>query len=347
MPGLGNEMRSALVLINQLTSVANDVDNLLASTKNRSVRGSLYLAKSVLADGRSKVIEAAARKSPWARDLLSVQTRSKNGPNCGTGAGGFQSGNDCAAGERRGGSGRRSGGGESGSSGAGGSSSAGRPKYSGKSETAWENTPRPELLQDMKRAFGENYLQSMTAASGIPDGSDIKIEAQSKSKVLFTATNAEHGIKMSRGFSFNKGKLYAMTNMGFEVSPENRGKGLYAESLLQQVKSASAKGIGRIYADGMRKDGDASYYTMARLGFDAEIVDMMFLKPETVSKIESDFPDAQYLSDIMKTRKGRKMWKEMGGYYHAEFDTSPQSEGRKRLTRYVSAKRRSTQRSGE
>lgn len=345
MPGLGKDIRSALVLINQLASVASDVDLLIANAKSSRVRGSLYMAKSILTEGRQNIIRVASRQNPWVRDVLGAQLRSKNGPNCGTGSGGFKQGNDCASGERRGsGGGRpgRSGAESSGSSGGKGSGSQ-SSGFTGASETRWANEARPELIANMKANFGDDYAKTMVSLAGIPDGSTVKMIAKTKSSVLFEATHAAKGIKMTRGFAFNGRKIYGngMTNMGFEVTAKNRGKGLYAESLLAQAESMSAKGMSRIYADGIRSDGDNSYYTMARLGFDTEIADMMFLSQETYDKIGKQFPKAERLSDIVKTAKGRKFWKENGGPYHAEFDTSSGSKSIKRLRAYVTAKRRS------
>lgn len=345
MPGLGKDIRSALVLINKIASVASDVDLLIANAKSSRVRGSLYMAKSILSEGRQSIIRAATKQHPWARGVLGAQLRSKNGPNCGTGAGGFKQGNDCASGGRRGSGGGRPGRSNSGSSGSSGRKGSGSRSsgFTGSSEASWANEARPELIAAMKSSFGDDYAKSMVSVAGIPDGSIVKMVAKTKSSVLFEATHADKGIKMTRGFAFQRGKVYlnGMTNMGFEVTAKNRGKGLYAESLLAQAESMSAKGMSRIFADGIRSDGDNSYYTMARLGFDAEIVDMMFLSQETYDKIGKQFPQAERLSDIVKTAKGRKFWKENGGPYHAEFDTSAGSKSIKRLRAYVTAKRRS------
>jgi hypothetical protein len=343
MPGLGKDMRSALVLINQIASVASDVDLLIANAKSSRVRGSLYMAKSILAEGRQSIIRAATQQHPWARDVLGAQLRSKNGPNCGTGAGGFQQGNDCASGK----------GGGKGSGGGGGSSAEtqaparrkrerkidpGRPKFYEKSDVSWKySEPNKQQLQDIRKAFGSNYKKRLLAVAGIPDGSNVKLQ-YGGSYVFVEAINAEFGTIQHRNIYIGRnGEKHRVYNSYFKVNPGNRSKGVGAEIFFAQVEAAARAKFDSISVTAARSESMNGYYTWARFGYDSTVSE---LTPDLRNKVRRSFPEASRVSDLMKTKAGRDWWKENGETWSGKFDLSKDSEGRKRLRNYMAAKRR-------
>lgn len=343
MPGLGKDMRSALVLINQIASVASDVDLLIANAKSSRVRGSLYMAKSILSEGRQSIIRAATQQHPWARDVLGAQLRSKNGPNCGTGAGGFQQGNDCASGK----------GGGKGSGGGGGSSAEtqaparrkrerkidpARPKFYEKSDVRWEyGKPNREQVKKLKEQLGANYEKRLLAVSGVPDGSQVDL-AYMGNYVYVTARNAQFGTIQNRYVYFGAdGQKPYVYNAYFKVAKEKQGNGAGAEIFFAQVEASARAKFGKIKVTAARNEEMNGYYTWARFGYDADISS---LDGSMASKIQSKFPNATRMSDLMKTKAGRDWWLANGDTWRGTFDLSKTSENRKHLRNYMAARRR-------
>jgi hypothetical protein len=118
-----------------------------------------------------------------------------------------------------------------------------------------------------------------------------------------------------------------------------RGWGMGTQIFHRQVEQASQFGFKSIetYADGNPGDRQSvnGYYTWARLGYDADLSD---LDSRVFDEVGDYFPEAERISDLMKTAEGRSFWKSNGGRFKGTFDLKEGSQSRKVLDDYVKAK---------
>lgn len=343
MEGLNTKMRSAFQWINRLSELSAKIDVLIAKASTSRERAPLYVAKSVIASGKLRIIRAASGDDSQAGRLLSLQSKAKGGPNCGTGAGGFQQGNDCASGK----------GGRQGSGGGGGSSAEtqaparrkrerkidpARPKFFEKSDVRWEyGEPNREQVKKLREQFGPNYKKRLLAVCGIPDGSQVDLTYGGE-YVYVTARNSQLGTIQNRYVYFGEnGRKPRVYNAYFVVDSSKQSKGVGAEIFFAQVEASARAKFDSISVTAARGGGMNGFYTWARFGYDAPISE---LSSELRNSVRQKFPDAQRVSDLMKSKQGRDWWKQNGSTWKGKFDLSKNSEGRKRLRNYMAAKRR-------
>ena len=124
-------------------------------------------------------------------------------------------------------------------------------------------------------------------------------------------------------------------NEWFETRTKNTGEG--TKVLSQQVDQCHKAGISKIITFAAKSEDENGYYTWPRLGYDCPL-QPPYAKTGIVAKLKSSFPEAQRISDIMKTPEGRAWWKENGASLTVTFDTDPNSLSRKVLESYVTAK---------
>jgi hypothetical protein len=340
MPANRKSITAALGLVDRLSLVASDIDQLIAQANTRKTRASLYFAKSVINQGKLRILQSAAGNSRDAAKLLLL--KSKNGPDCGTGAGGFKPGNDCAAGKN----GSRSSGGSG--TAAGSQATArpkrqrkidpARPKFYEKSDVRWEHgKPNSDQVKKLRQQLGANYEKRLLAVSGVPDGSQVDL-AYMGNYVYVTARNSQFGTVQNRYVYFGAdGQKPHVYNAYFKVAQEKQGNGAGAEIFFAQVEASARAKFGKIKVTAARSSDMNGYYTWARFGYDADISS---LDGSMASRIQSKFPNVNRLSDLMKTSKGREWWKKNGDTWRGTFDLSPNSESRKRLRNYMAARRR-------
>jgi GNAT superfamily N-acetyltransferase len=152
-----------------------------------------------------------------------------------------------------------------------------------------------------------------------------------------------------REFRMSKAGDLTCYNVSLKIKPEFQGKGLGTRTFAQQVKALVARGFKSIETEAARSSAVNSrgalngYYTWARLGYDAD------LQPGFVRFLKQNYPsfkagndgihDAKRVSDLMRTAKGRKVWKEHGYTFDGTFDLTEGSLSRRVLDAYMAAKR--------
>lgn len=343
MQGLSPKLRVAFKWIDRLSDVSSKLDALIAKASTSRERAPLYVAKSVITTGKLRIIRAASGDDSHSGRLLSLQSKAKGGPNCGTGAGGFKQGNDCASGK---GGGKGSGGGSGSSPGTQATArrkrerkiDPGRPKFFEKSDVRWEyGEPNREQVKKLREQFGANYKKRLLAVSGIPDGSQVDL-SYNGDYVNVKARNSQLGTYQNRYVYFGlNGRKPRVYNAYFEVNSSKQSKGVGAEIFFAQVEASARAKFDSISVTAARSAGMNGYYTWARFGYDAPISE---LSSELRNSVRQKFPDAERVSDLMKSKQGRDWWKQNGSTWKGKFDLSKNSEGRKRLRNYMAAKRR-------
>lgn len=118
---------------------------------------------------------------------------------------------------------------------------------------------------------------------------------------------------------------------------EHKGQGTGAKVLDSMVKASRAHGLEKIILDASGSYGSSQngYYTWPRLGFDASLTSAQKEKAKNAGFV------AETISDLMKTEKGRKYWKENGtSIQEAVFDLSKNSKSMLTLEEYLKKKRK-------
>jgi hypothetical protein len=64
-------------------------------------------------------------------------------------------------------------------------------------------------------------------------------------------------------------------------------------------------------------------------------IDTISVDKKLAKAIKEKFPDANKLSDLMKTQEGRNFWKAEGEGFKGTFDLTPNSTSRKVLFAYL------------
>lgn len=200
------------------------------------------------------------------------------------------------------------------------------------------SSPFKPALDSIRETLGpqatvETVLDLVTAEAGqdvgiMPDGS----------KSLSVIVRGK-GVALARTISPD-----SIYNSSAEFTVEHRMTGNGAAMVQAQVRAARKQGMKKIemWAAGMGKSYGESgksanngFYTWVRLGFDSPIA-----KISTFARagIEEKFPEAKYLSDLMKTEAGREFWRENGASVSLTFDLADGSRSMTTLNEYVDAK---------
>lgn len=130
-----------------------------------------------------------------------------------------------------------------------------------------------------------------------------------------------------------------------QVKSEYKNSGVGSEIVNKCVEEASKQGFDyiQLHAAGQGGAGGFNgYYTWPRLGWDcdldrlAETYDQLDGNTDFVDELRSQFPDADSVLDILKTKDGLKWWKAHGrDIYDARFDLSEGSRSRDVLDAYI------------
>jgi DUF971 family protein len=143
----------------------------------------------------------------------------------------------------------------------------------------------------------------------------------------------------------DKGEL-VLDSQNFRVY--DRGKGIGAELIHNQVTDAAKAGVKKITVDAIgdfaNQDHHNGYYTWPRLGFDGELPgnwkERMQANGLDVGKLPDKLQNARRVSDFFKLKDGRNLWKRFGFGLPLEFDLSAGSRSRQVLSSYYSSPKR-------
>jgi hypothetical protein len=125
----------------------------------------------------------------------------------------------------------------------------------------------------------------------------------SREYVGVSAGNSELGTIQNRYVYFAlDGRKPRVYNAYFSVDGSKRSRGVGAEIFFPQVEASAKAKFDSISLTAARGSGRNGYYTCARFGYDATISE---LNPSLRVCVREKFPDAQRVSDIMKSKQGR------------------------------------------
>ncbi|MCL2086325.1 MAG: hypothetical protein FWH05_01865 [Oscillospiraceae bacterium] len=115
----------------------------------------------------------------------------------------------------------------------------------------------------------------------------------------------------------------------------NQGVGNGAAWFDSVVTNSINQNKEQITLKASKSENDNGYYTWARLGFDAPI------KPYMIAEARNIGIDAFTVMDLMRTQKGRDLWKKKGhGFDYMTFNLSEDSTNMLALKVYIDEKRR-------
>lgn len=221
-------------------------------------------------------------------------------------------------------------------------------EQSGVTSKAKQDKEIKKLYAKLEQSLGEEWYQAIPRLVGAPNGAKVivGIEDQDANEVsVYMQTGGDVG----ETTSLRKLFLDNMTieNAAFDMDDKHRGQGLGSQMFNAQVQNAVMLGFNQITTEAARSEHQNGYYTWARLGYDAELDDAFqmydrdaeYAKERITLRDEAtDDHDAFYVSDLMKTQKGRDWWKKNGVTFEGKFDLSYGSQSRRVLDAYVAAK---------
>ena len=183
------------------------------------------------------------------------------------------------------------------------------------------------------KIFGRIVTEEEVAAvAGAIDDAEVEINV-TQSRIYVDIKHPKYEASRIIGMA-------GVHNSSFEVKGK-RGGGVGTTVFASQVKHAAAMGLESISTEAVGSSGDPDYngyYTWARLGYDARLDTTSV----SMGRLRANFPDAEKISDLMKTPEGRTYWKENGGGFSGIFDLREGSQSRKVLDAYVAAKTKGT-----
>jgi hypothetical protein len=204
--------------------------------------------------------------------------------------------------------------------------------YKGSTQTSVEDT--------IKKIFGAGVtMEDLAHAAGALPQAKIEIGADPKFNEVLVYWKSGDAWAL-RAFRKAPDGPY-MENVKFVVT--DTGKGLGTRIFAKQVYEAGKLGCKEITASADREEARAGriavngYYTWPRLGFDTDLknIDTISVDKKLAKAIKEKFPDANKLSDLMKTQEGRNFWKAEGEGFKGTFDLTPNSTSRKVLFAYL------------
>lgn len=176
-------------------------------------------------------------------------------------------------------------------------------------------------------------LKDVASMVGAPDDATVKVRGLGPVlEITISHPMMPEPARRSMGRD-DKGRLY-IENEFIKIYPP--GTGLGSEIFASQVAFAKESGVDYIKCHAAKEGGYNGYYTWPRFGYDAYIDELGDEHIALQSKIEQEFPGAETVLDIMKTKKGRDWWKENGvDIVDARFDLSEESQSVKILEAYL------------
>lgn len=191
----------------------------------------------------------------------------------------------------------------------------------------------PDDIVDLFGPEGSEVTYGIDVATKDPEGRGGALWIKT------TLDDGERKMEAWRRIDKPSRKELVLTNLDFHVEP--RGSGFGTRFIAREVAAAERLGIKRIVIDtaagGPNSTAYNGYYTWPLLGFDVPVKRLH--TQLAFAELRERWPDAEYLSDIMKTPEGRKFWKEKGaGIFGMEFDVTPGSRSRRVLDAYLERK---------
>lgn len=259
-------------------------------------------AQALIDDARDSVVD-----DPELQESGADPPREAPGPglaaawsltaNCGTGAGGFQPGNDCGQGD----------------GGGAGEASSGPRRVKLQADPAAR-----QKMADLKLEPAD-----VAGLAGASRDAEIAVSTE-QNGIRAEVKHPDYDLTLAirRG---DDGKL-TMTNLDVQAHPAGQGTG--TKVTIQQVAHAERLGIERIdaLASGSFGGEDNGYYSWPRVGYDGDIP--AYIRPAP-PKGETR------VSQLMRNKAGRDYWLKHGSDIHVSFDVRPGSLSRKVLSRYA------------
>lgn len=161
------------------------------------------------------------------------------------------------------------------------------------------------FMRIVNKKFAPEYLADLCGA--LPN---MKVYASATYGTIMLQAFGK-GIKAAR--TIMSGRI---VNDDIYIEKQYRGQGTLAKMLNIQADSAHKLGIEIISAFAQKGGDNNGYYTLPRLGFDAET-------------------KQGKLSNIMGTPEGRESWKQGGSAMKMLFSTNPDGYSRQTLNQYL------------
>ncbi len=199
--------------------------------------------------------------------------------------------------------------------------------------------------------------QTIASLVGAPDDAEVT------ATVRYTEPNEEtgaegHGMihvevmhddieEMQRTIKIRDGRL-SITHDNFSKN-DNAPSGFSTKILARAIPSLQKAGFTGIRTSaagaGSQEDGEGArgtytgYYNWARSGFNAELNETM---KESLSNVmtDADLDDMKTVLDVMKTKEGRKAWRDYGSGFSAHFDMMEGARSLDVIQRYALEKYR-------
>ncbi len=261
----------------------------------------------------AKLHESFAKKldkyaNEWEGSLRKAVGLPVENVDCGTGAGGFKKGNTCAKG-------------------------AGE-----QSPNVTISHDRKRQVENLKTRFGldNNDIASIV---GIRFDDHVLVSASSRTDIDYRRepylVATVSGEDYDASYTIYKDHLYISY-----FAAKEKGKGLGTEILANIVKGTVDKGFTHISLTAAgdydsHSRGFNGYYTWARFGFDGTVVG-----PKDIAN--TAYREVPYgrtkVSELMRTKEGRKFWLENGSDFDGVFDLKEGSLSRRVLSAYLKEK---------
>ena len=189
---------------------------------------------------------------------------------------------------------------------------------------------------DVKSKIGLSPTQT-AAITGAPNGAKVLYEAAGD-KVYVTINHKDVSGNMIRIVSKGKDGKIVVENKIFSLKPGARGKGLGAKMLGQQVTALQKQGGGTIKADAMAGGSFTGYYVWPRMGYSGSLSAPQKYFLQKSKRLPASARNAQDVSDLMKTKSGRKWWRKNGQSIDVTFDASKGSANVKAFNNFAKEK---------
>lgn len=220
----------------------------------------------------------------------------------------------------------------SGSSGGSGSGSTGGTGGGGKATAGVDATPatRTVAKEFFGREMSDRDFQELT---GAPDGAHVMVDALSGGNLsfhvqhpLYQQMHLSYAAKLPNGKKFMQLELHHLK----DTAPPGMGTKQFG----QMIDKGRDLGLSAIHIPtAARTSQMVGYYVWPRLGADGKIPEE--LKPG----LPAGLKDAQKLSDLMRSGKGKQWWKANGKTVTCTFDLDPNSVSGKVWDAYQREKR--------
>lgn len=178
--------------------------------------------------------------------------------------------------------------------------------------------------EGFKKYLGEKLYEVLPGITGAIPGAKVEITS-----VHSTMGMKYAHVKVTHSDYESERTVYEDHIENNTIEVFKPGQGLGTKIFASQVKAAADAGLEYIATTASQGDGVNGYYTWPRLGYDGKL---------RTDEHRDKFPDADRISDLMKTPEGRSWWKDNGGGLELAFDLKEGSQSRKVLDAYVAGK---------